>query len=292
VRTPPRIPAVVAHGRRWSADEIEARARRWRDHLTSALREGGRIAIAPGGDADGVALIAAAASRPDWFIVLPPDTRFWPRLPLPPGVTVVLPPSNAQAVPVARAIGANVVVLPDARAADGPGLDVLRNQGIVLFTSGSTGTPKPVFRPMESTLVGIRSRLDVLGLRPGAGIVSGVSLGHGQGLTRLLSAMCLGGPLALLDPIDHRAALAVLADPQYGLWSATAHFADVLGRCRLTAPAIVPRVCLVSTSVPTAIVQTFRDRFETPLRQNYSSSEAACNRQPRRNSHRGSSSGA
>lgn len=271
--TPLRVPPLVVGPRRWSADEVEARASHWRVRIDEALGRG-RLAVAVTGGVDGVALVTAAAARPDWFIVLPPDVRFWRQLALPTDLVVALPPSLAEHVPAVRAIGARALVLPeDLDRRDLPALDVLRSEGIVLFTSGSTGNPKPVYRPMARVLAAVRARLGALNLRPGEGTVAGASLGHGHGFTRLVSAMCLGGPLALLDPLDYRTALRIVAEPEYGLWSPSVHFADVLGRCRLTGPAVVPRVCLVSTSVPMSVFQRFLDRFGVPLRQNYSSTE-------------------
>jgi acyl-CoA synthetase (AMP-forming)/AMP-acid ligase II len=96
---------------------------------------------------------------------------------------------------------------------------------------------------------------------------------HGQGLSYLVGAMVLGGPLGLLDPRDHRQALASLAHPAFGCWRASAHFADVLSRCALTGPPIVPAVCVLGTPIPRAVRDAFRERFGVPLRQAYSSTE-------------------
>ena len=93
-------------------------------------------------------------------------------------------------------------------------LTALQSPGIVLLISGSTGVPKPVFRTTPSLLAGTTARLKALELEPGDGVIFGASFAHGHGLTRLLSAMLLGGPLALLDPLDHRAALAALPYPR------------------------------------------------------------------------------
>jgi acyl-CoA synthetase (AMP-forming)/AMP-acid ligase II len=98
-------------------------------------------------------------------------------------------------------------------------------------------------------------------------------MAHGHGLTRLLSAMMLGGPFALLEPLDHRTALHTLGLPVFTFWSATAHFVDVLGRCALPGPPAMPRVCTVSSPVSPRVFDAFLGRFGVPLRQNYSSSE-------------------
>lgn len=271
----PRVPSVQAGGRFRSADAVEALASRW--HAQVALGDGpssGPVAVALSPDAEGVALFAAVSARPDWFVLLPPDARVWPRLGLPRGTRVVLPPALASLATTARGGGIEVTVLsPAVVGAAAEPIALLRSAGIVLFTSGSTGSPKAVYRTMPALLAGVIARLAAFGLHPGDGIVAGVTLGHGHGLTRLLSAMCLGGPLALLAPLDYRAALAVLGQPRYALWSATAHFADVLGRCRLTGPAVVPPICLLSSPVDTSVLEAFRRRFGVPLRQNYSSTE-------------------
>jgi acyl-CoA synthetase (AMP-forming)/AMP-acid ligase II len=274
----PRIPDVFAAGCSRSADEVEALAARWHAEIERLAGTSGRpIAVALPGDAEGVALFAAMSARPDWMILLPPDVRAWASLALPDTMTVLLTPSLAHATDTARRIAAGVHVLSDvdafSRNEQTDGLSLLSAEGVVLFTSGSTGAPKPVFRPMGALTTAVRARLDGLGLQPGEGIVAGVALGHGHGLMRLLCAMQLGGPFGLLQPLDHRAALALLSQPRFGCWSASAHFADVLGRCRLTGPAVVPRICLLSSGVAPSVRDAFRRRFGVPLRQNYSSTE-------------------
>jgi acyl-CoA synthetase (AMP-forming)/AMP-acid ligase II len=276
--TTPRIPSVCAAGLDWSADEVGALATRWHaeiERLAGASRR--PIAVALSSDAEGVALFAAMSARPDWMIVLPPDVRAWTSLELPDSPTIVLPPSLAQALDAGRRVAAGVHLLSDVGACgriDPPSdFSLLSSEGVVLFTSGSTGAPKPVFRPMRALTMAARARLDGLGLQPHQGLVSSGALGHGHGLMRLICAMLLGGPLGLLGPLDHRAALALLSQPRFGCWSATPHFADVLGRCRLTGPPIVPRICLLSSGVAPSVVEAFRRRFGVPLRQNYSSTE-------------------
>lgn len=272
-----RIPDVYAGGRVRASAEIEALAIRWHDEIARVA--GGRpLAVSLPRDSDSVALFVAITARPDWFVLLPPDPRIWGSLSLPPDLCVVLPPSLAEVASAVEGIGRAVHVLSsaaDVGTVRTKSLDLLSSAGIVLFTSGSTGSPKPVFRPMTSLIPGARVRLDTLGLRPGDGIIAGVTLGHSGGLIRLLSSMLLGGAFALLDPLDHRAALAMLAQPQFALWSATAHFADVLGRCQLTGPAKVPDFCVLSSPVTPAVNERFHRRFGVPLRQNYSSTETA-----------------
>jgi acyl-coenzyme A synthetase/AMP-(fatty) acid ligase len=86
--------------------------------------------------------------------------------------------------------------------------------------------------------------------------------------------MILGGAFGLLDPVDPRAALAAIALPDFQCWRATPHFADALGRCALTGPAVAPPVCVVSSPISRAVFDRFVNRFGVPLRQSYSCTEA------------------
>jgi acyl-coenzyme A synthetase/AMP-(fatty) acid ligase len=144
---------------------------------------------------------------------------------------------------------------------------------VVLFTSGSTDLPKPVFHPMTTLRRWVTARSLLLGLGPGAGTLLGVSLASAQGLNFLVASILLGGPLGLLDPLDHRAALEALARPEFECWRATPHFADVLGRCALAGPVRAPRLCLISSPISRAVFDAFLGRFGVPLRQMYSSTE-------------------
>jgi acyl-CoA synthetase (AMP-forming)/AMP-acid ligase II len=197
---------------------------------------------------------------------------------LPPGTVVLVPASVAHTASLANQLGGIPHILSEWPArgfahGDSAPVAILRNPGFVVYSSGSTGAPKAVYRRTEALLAGVAARLAALGLFAGAGIVAGVSMAQGQGMTRLLSAMTLGGPFALLEPLDHRTALHVLGLPVFTLWSATAHFADVLGRCALTGPPAMPRLCTVSSPVSRRVFDAFLSRFGVPLRQNYSSSE-------------------
>ena len=279
MRRAPRIPSVRAAGRWWSSDEVEAMASRWRAEILERIGDGCRpVAGALPARPEAVPLFAALTSLHTPVILLPPDVHAWRSGPsLPAGTVVVLAPSQAPVAPAVEQIGCVPCIVSDERDSKpvrrDPPLDLLQSPGVVLFTSGSTGTPKPVFRCMSALIAGVTAPLEALGLESGDGIIAGVSLAHGHGLTRLLSSMVLGGPLGLLDPLDYRAALATLALPQFACWSATAHFAEVLGRCTLTGPPIAPRICLVSSPISQAVFRAFHSRFGVPLRQSYSSSE-------------------
>jgi acyl-CoA synthetase (AMP-forming)/AMP-acid ligase II len=269
------VPDVLTSDRCWSSDELDARARRWHAAVRDTLRNGTRpVAAAVPTSPEGVALLIAVTALPVPVVLLVHDQRAWRAdPPLPPGTTIVLPPSLAALAPAVQRSGWVACTVSDGGRSDGAPLSLLQSPGIVLFTSGSTGSPQPAFRSMKTLLANAAARLSTLGVGPGDGIIAGVSMAHGNGLTRMLSAMLLGGPLGLLNPVDHRAALAMLALPRFAFWSATAHFADVLGRCTLTAPPVAPRVCLLSSPISRAVFDRFAERFGVPLRQNYSSTE-------------------
>ena len=269
-------PDVLAQGRRWSGDELDAIARGWqavvRDHLADDARP---IAVALPSTPEGVALLVALTSLPPAVILLHPDVRAWRSQPaIPVGTPLVLPPALANLAPDGDKVGLVPFVLPEASTrAAGPPIHALSGGGIVQFTSGSTGPPKPVFFPMPTYLVGVRARIRAMGLDPGAGIAMSASPVYGQGLRYLATAVVLGGPLALLDPHDHRQALVTLAEPALACWRATHHLAEALTQCVLTGPAVVPRLCVVGTPLPPALHDAFVARFGVPLRQGYSSTE-------------------
>ena len=83
----------------------------------------------------------------------------------------------------------------------------------------------------------------------------------------------VGGPLALLDPHDHRSAIVTLAQPVFRCWRATRYLVEALTTCVLTGPAVVPPMSIVGTPMPPAVWDGFFDRFNVPLRQGYSSTE-------------------
>ena len=233
------------------------------------------IAVALPSTPEGVALLVALTSLPPPAILLHPDVRAWRSEPaIPVGTPLILPPALAHLAPDGEKVGLVPFVLPDASTrAAGPPVDAFSGGGIVQFTSGSTGPPKPVFFPMPTCLAGARSRVRSMGLEPGAGIAMSASPVYGQGLRYLATAVLLGGPLALLDPHDHRQALVTLAEPALACWRATRHLVEALTHCVLTGPAVVPRLCVVGTPLPPALHDAFVARFGVPLRQGYSSTE-------------------
>jgi acyl-coenzyme A synthetase/AMP-(fatty) acid ligase len=272
------MPDVLALGRWWSGDELDAIARGWRAVVLERLDPGERlIAAAVPASPEAVALLVALSSLESPLVLLAPDTRVWrtePAVPL--GTKLVLLPTLAHLAPEAERFGLIPIVLPAASECRVGGRELvpLTGPGFVVFTSGSTGPPKPIFQRTPALLEWLRVRMDAAGLVPGAGGVAlEASPAYNQGLTFLLTAILLGGPVGLLDPRDHRLALAALAEPSFQCWRATPHFAEVLARCALTGPAIVPSVCILSNPIPRTVFETFRERFGVPLRQAYSCTE-------------------
>jgi long-chain acyl-CoA synthetase len=274
------IPDVYADGLWTPSETLDTAARAWRTAVLEGVgdRQQAIAAVMPT-TPDGVAVFAALSSLPSPLALLGPDAASWPRAPgrpapLPPGTPIILLPSLRHLAPSVQRYGCVPWILPEAgRRTGAPAVAPFSGPGVVMFTSGSTGNPKAVFRPFAALLAANAARADALGLKIGEGLIVGATLVHGHGLNTLLTAMLLGGPLALLSPLDYRAALATLAMPQFACWRATPHFADLLGRCALDGPAVAPRVCMVSAPIGQAVFDAFRDRFGTPLRQGYSSSE-------------------
>jgi acyl-CoA synthetase (AMP-forming)/AMP-acid ligase II len=273
----PAMPRVLHRGRWWSADELDAMARRW--HAAALERLGGTgrlVATALPPTPDGVALFVALTALPSPLLVLGPDVRAWRTEPaVPAGTPLVLPPSLASLGPDALDFGMIPLVLPEPGGGRGAGTPLvpLQGPGVMVLTSGSTGLPKPVYRPTKTVIRWTMARVEALKLRRGAGILMGVSLATGEGLHNLLMSVLLGGALGLLDPVDHRAALHALAQPEFQCWRATPHFADILGRCPLVGPALAPRFCLVSSPISRGVYDAFLGRFGVPLRQTYACTE-------------------
>src|SRR5262245_5988461 len=174
---------VLALGRWWSADELDAIARHWRAELLERRRDrDDLLAAALPATVEGVALFAALISLPAPLVLLVADPRAWRTEPaMPAGTPVVLPPALAHLVPDAERLGLIPLVLGEPRRTGAaPPLGRLSASGVVIFTSGSTGLPRAVFRSMPTLLAVSRARIEALGLRPGAGILMGVSLASGQ----------------------------------------------------------------------------------------------------------------
>jgi len=270
------MPDVLAHGRWRSGDELNTIAEGWLAAVDDRLDDSERpIAVALPTTPESLALLVGLTSLPRPLVILPTDVRAWrTEPPIPARTPLLLLPALAHLAPDAEKFGLVPLVLPEASTrATGRPFVPYGGAGVVLFTSGSLGPPKPIFDRMDTLIALMQNRLRSLRLAPGAGIAMEASLAYSQGFTYLATAILLGGPVGLLDPRDHRLALATLANPVFHCWRATVHFADALSRCILTGPPIVPALCFVSMAVSHALFDAFLDRFQTPLRQVYSTTE-------------------
>ena len=226
-----RMPDILAHGRWRSGDELDAIARGW-------LRGRARRARRP--------RATRSPSR------CPPPRKAWPccvalsSLPSPVILLAARRPRVAhragdsprhpgRPAPDARAPGArrrasSACILSCCpklrRAATGPPIDPFNGPGVVLFTSGSTGVAEarvlpdgprssPGSTPQSPRWASGPARASSWKRRPPTARASPTSSPR----------FVLGGPLGLLDPRDHRLALATLAEPAF----------QVLARARVTS---------------------------------------------------------
>jgi len=270
-------PDVLAAGRWWSGDQLDAMARVWRAAVLERFGETDRpIAAAVAASPESVALFVALTSLPSPVILLSTDPRAWrTEPPIPIGTPIALSPTTAHLAPEAERFGLVPLAMPDAsaRAIGGAPVTPLDGPGVIVFTSGSTGAPKPVFTTTAALLRAANARNRALTLERGAGALIGSSPAHGQGIQYLACAISFGGPLGLLDPRDHRLALKALAQPVFRCWRAAPHLVEAVSRCALTGPPVVPPLCILGTPIAPALFDAFQDRFGVPLRQGYSSTE-------------------
>lgn len=270
----PRVPQFHAAGRWWSSDEMTSIAAGWRDAIDEQAGAGVVCAVAVPSTAEGLALLAAGSGRSAVVPVLAADPHFWPdHAPLFEGMPLALVPGAAGSADEARRRGFAPFVLPAPAARGSRPFAPLTTAGFIIHTSGSTGAPKPVYRPTAHIVAGASARARALGLHEGDGLVGGVPFSSGQGVVQVVTAMMLNGALGMVGPVDYREVLAALARPEFACWRATAHFADILGRCSLRSVPRAPRVCLISSAVGEPVHRAFINRFGVPLRGAYSSTE-------------------
>lgn len=268
-----RVPAIHVGGRWWPSDEVTYAARCWLSRLEDALAPVDPCVVVLPPSAEGLALLVAASARPAPVVVLADDPRTWPdHATGMVGLRLALGPSVASLADEAARRGFRPLALPDPVPASGT-LRPLQTAGFVVQTSGSTGRPKPVYRPTARIIQGASVRARALGMAAGAGYIGGVTYAAGQGLVQAVTAIAHGVPLGLLGPVDYRAALQALSQPEFGCWRATAHFADVLGRSPLDRVPALPSLCVISSPVSDEVFNTFTRRFGMPLRGTYSSTE-------------------
>lgn len=270
----PRVPEFYAAGRWWASDTLVSMAAAWRDAIDDQAGAEMICAVAVPPTGEGLALLAAGSGRPAPVAVFAADPQSWPdHAPLFAGMPLALLPGAADTADEARRRGFQPFVLaPPAGTATTP-FEPLRTAGFVIHTSGSTGAPRPVYRPTAHIVAGAMARAQALGLQQGDGLLGGVPFFSGQGVVQVVTAMMLNGPLGMVGPVDHREALAAIARPEFACWRATAHFADVLGRCALRTVPRAPRLCLISSAVGEPVHRAFLSRFGVPLRGAYSSTE-------------------
>ena len=177
------MPRVLALGRWWSADELDAIARRWRTEVVGRL-----------GEPEGLIATALPARWMAWrfsrrclaTVAAGPAQPRRPRLAHGPAAAGrpagLLPPSQARSARRRRGSGSprSSSTRRAAREWAGPPLALLRSAGVIIFTSGSTGLPRAVFRDTAGLLAVSRARIARSGCRPGGGILMGVSLASGQ----------------------------------------------------------------------------------------------------------------
>jgi acyl-CoA synthetase (AMP-forming)/AMP-acid ligase II len=229
---------------------------------------------------ESIALFFALTCFATPVVLLPEDARAWRSSPpLPPGTPVALTDATRDLAEALAAAGWQpVAVSAPGRAARASRSEpaFLTSPGLVGFTGGTTGSPKPVYRSMASALRHSAVVAEILGLRPGDGILGALPLSsfHGVGDTLLLTSL-LGGPLGLLPRFDHRAVLRLFAMERYRYFAATPMMIDLLARCPLTgaAPPAPPLVKVAGGRQPTSVFDAFLDRFGSPPRPAYGASE-------------------
>ena len=104
-----RTPDVLAAGRWWSGDQLDAMARVWRAAVVERFGESDRlIAAAVGASPESVALFTALTSLPSPAVLLPPDARAWRTEPaIPIGTPVALMPAMASLARAAHPRGSS-----------------------------------------------------------------------------------------------------------------------------------------------------------------------------------------
>lgn len=271
-------PTVVTSERVWPADEIEDLARWWRSRALADLADRtAPVALAMANHPLAVAAFFAALTLPAPIVLLARDPRSWRTSPpLPPGTTLVLLPGQSALAAEGASLGLDVRVLPQTTHPRDRRVDLVfvRAAGIVMFTSGSTGAPKPVFRSMAAAIDSARHRIREQRLDANAHVIASLPLDRAAAVAQSLLVPALtGARVALVDHVDYRGLLRLFAAGGYAQWTGTPAVADVLSRAvRARHPA--PDVCYSVGRVSQRLFDMFLDRFGTPLRGYYGSTEA------------------
>ena len=277
----PTMPRVLARGRWWSADELDAIARRWRAAVREALGERAGSSRPPlPATPEGVALFVALDVAP--LALDPAGARTPAAWRTEPGAAGGHA-GRADAVhgatsrPEAERLGLAPVV-PEPAAAARRGRRRRSPCSSRPASSSSRrarpGLPKPVFQPDDGSVAGRpRAASARSGSRRAAGILIGVSLASAQGRQpssspRCSSAAPLGSPRSARSPGRARGARPCRS---FSAGAPRRTSPTCSGRCALTGPAVAPPVCLLSSPIARAVFDAFLDRFGVPLRQTYSS---------------------
>jgi long-chain acyl-CoA synthetase len=267
-------PTLFARGRWWTADEVDAIARRLHHTMVRLVADAPLAAIVVPRSVDAVAFVLAATALPSTLMMLPPDPRAWRTDPAIPAATpFVLMPELAALAPDVERVGGRACVLGETPAGEVPSIPLMQTPGMVWFTSGSTGLAKPVYRTAASVLALVDQRFAALPPVARGGIVSGDSLAHGQGLIEFLLSCRVGGAFAPLDPLNLRAALNTLARPEFTLWFTTPQVADAICGVPTEGTPVVPPFCFVAGGATRRTADAFVSRFGRELRQHYGTSE-------------------
>lgn len=274
-------PDVTFQGSEWTSNELAQLAWRWHRVVGDRDVTDRLLALVLTNHPESVALFFALAALPADLVVLPGDPRAWQSSPpVPAGTGLVLRPTQADLVLIARKLGMRPIVLPDARvgssAVTAPPLPVVA-PGTVLFTSGSTGTARPVYRSVAGLIAATQATIAGYRLQGRDGVIGTIPLTTSHGLVQaMLVPAMLKSRVALLERFDHRATIELFRSGRYGYWPAIPLMAEAVSRARLQGPApVAPRMCTVTGgSLSAAIFTAFRHRFGVALRSAYGATEA------------------
>jgi acyl-coenzyme A synthetase/AMP-(fatty) acid ligase len=272
-------PAVSFDDRLWTASEMAAIARGWRDRVREEISPATRLTAMPlANHPEAIALLFALSTLPLPVVVYPPDPRAWRSAPpVPPGTPLFLPPSLRDlAMGDPAGLRPHILDVPRPPAGPEEPTRFLACPGFVNFTSGSTGLPKPVYITTRSFMVQTAAIVEACSLSADSDVAGSLQLSTHYGLGQaLFLPSVLGSTLGLLDRFEPQALLALFAARRYTYWAGTPLMAELLTRAPLPElPVRVPSICHISTGRVTArLSEAFGRRFGVMLRPNYGQTE-------------------